>query len=72
MLAKSSARELRKGENKQITSDKHTRHGDLFYRGSTLEGLVPVEESTKDGSLSTLFLSLLIPKIGELFFSRIT
>jgi hypothetical protein len=31
--------------------------GDLFYRGSTLEGLVPVEESTKDGSLSTLSLS---------------
>ena len=31
--------------------------GDLFYRGSALEGLVPVEESTKDGSLSTLSLS---------------
>jgi hypothetical protein len=46
---------------------------DLFYRGSALEGLVPVEESTKDGSLSTLSLSLLIPKISELFFfSRIT
>jgi hypothetical protein len=27
MLAKSSARELRKRENKQITSNKHTRHG---------------------------------------------
>jgi hypothetical protein len=47
--------------------------GDLFYRGSALEGLVPVEESTKDGSLSTISLSQLIPKIGELFFfSRIT
>jgi hypothetical protein len=47
--------------------------GDLFYRGSALEGLVPVEESTKDGSLSTLSLSLPIPKIGEFFFfSRIT
>jgi hypothetical protein len=45
----------------------------LFYRGSALEGLVPVEESTKDGSLSTLSLSPSIPKIGELFFfSRIT
>jgi hypothetical protein len=73
ILAKSSARELRKGENKQITSNKHKRHGDLFYRGSALEGLVPVEESTKDGSLSTLPLSQPIPKIGELFFfSRIT
>jgi hypothetical protein len=30
---------------------------DLFYRGSALEGLVPVEESTKDGSFSTLSLS---------------
>ena len=46
--------------------------GDLFYRGSALEGLVPIEESTKDGSLSTLSLSQPIPKIGELFFSRIT
>jgi hypothetical protein len=47
--------------------------GDLFYRGSALEGLVPVEESTKDRSLSTLSLSLPIPKTGELFFfSRIT
>ena len=31
--------------------------GDLFYRGSALEGLVPIEESTKDGSFSTLSLS---------------
>jgi hypothetical protein len=30
---------------------------DLFYRGSALEGLVSVEESTKDGSFSTLSLS---------------
>jgi hypothetical protein len=36
--------------------------GDLFYRGSALEGLVPVEESTKDGSLSTLSLSPPITK----------
>jgi hypothetical protein len=27
MLAKSCARELRNRENKQITSNKHTRHG---------------------------------------------
>jgi hypothetical protein len=46
---------------------------DLFYRGSALEGLVPIEESTKDGSLSTLSLSPPITKTGELFFfSRIT
>jgi hypothetical protein len=36
--------------------------GDLFYRGSALEGLVPVEESTKDGSFSTLSLSPPITK----------
>jgi hypothetical protein len=41
---------------------------DLFYRGSALEGLVPVEESTKDGSFSTLSLSPPITKTGELFF----
>jgi hypothetical protein len=46
---------------------------DLFYRDSVLEGLVPVEESTKDGSLSTLSLSPPITKTDELFFfSRIT
>jgi hypothetical protein len=46
---------------------------DLFYRGSALEGLVPIEESTKDESLSTLSLSPPITKTGELFFfSRIT
>jgi hypothetical protein len=48
--------------------------GDLFYRGSVLENLIPVEESTKDGSFSTLSLSLPITKTGKLFFliSRIT
>jgi hypothetical protein len=32
-------------------------HGDLFYRGSVLKNLVPVEVATKTGSLSTLSLS---------------
>jgi hypothetical protein len=41
---------------------------DLFYQGSALEGLVPIEESTKDGSFSTLSLSPPITKTGELFF----
>jgi hypothetical protein len=46
---------------------------DLFYRGSVLENLVLVEESTKDGSFSTLSLSPPITKTDELFFfSRIT
>jgi hypothetical protein len=30
------------------------RHADLFYRGSVLANLLPVEEATKAGSLSTL------------------
>jgi hypothetical protein len=72
ILAKSNTRELEKGENESQTINTRDT-SDLFYRGSALEGLVPVEESTKDGSLSTLSLSLPIPKIGEIFFfSRIT
>jgi hypothetical protein len=71
-LAKSSSRELRKERTNKSKAINTRDTGDLFYRGSALEGLVPVEESTKDGSLSTLSLSPLIPKIGELFFfSRI-
>ena len=63
---------LEQGKTNKSQAIKTMDTGDLFYRGSALEGLVPVEESTKDGSLSTLSLSLLIPKIGELFFfSRI-
>jgi hypothetical protein len=32
-------------------------HGDLFYRGSVLKNIAPVEVVTKTGSLSTLSLS---------------
>jgi hypothetical protein len=34
-----------------------SERGDLFYRGSVPENLVPVEEATKVGSISTLSLS---------------
>jgi hypothetical protein len=37
--------------------NKEDEHGDLFYRGSVLKNLVPVEVVTKTGSLSTLSLS---------------
>jgi hypothetical protein len=37
---------------------KASRHGDLFYRGLVLKNLVPVEEATKVGSISTLSLSI--------------
>jgi hypothetical protein len=68
------AQENLEGERTNKSQTINTRDtGDLFYRGSALEGLVPVEESTKDGSLSTLSLSPPITKTGELFFfSRIT
>ena len=35
-------------------ANKQVRHGDLFYRGSVLANLLPVEEATKAGSFSTL------------------
>jgi hypothetical protein len=35
-----------------------SEHDDLFYRGSVPKNLVPVEEVTKTGSISTLSLSL--------------
>jgi hypothetical protein len=35
-------------------ANKQVRHVDLFYRGSVLANLLPVEEATKAGSLSTL------------------
>jgi hypothetical protein len=35
---------------------------ELFYRGSVLANLLPVEEATKVGSLSTLTLSQTVPR----------
>jgi hypothetical protein len=43
----------REGENKSQVNNE-VRHVDLFYRGSVLSNLLPVEEATKAGSLSTL------------------
>jgi hypothetical protein len=39
---------------KQIAGNQRVRHVDLFYRGSVLSNLLPVEEATKAGSISTL------------------
>jgi hypothetical protein len=36
---------------KQIVSKQRARHDDLFYRGSVLATLLPVEVVTKTGSL---------------------
>jgi hypothetical protein len=46
----------REGKTNQ-SRNKADKHGDLFYRGSILKNLVPVEVVTKTGSLSTLSLS---------------
>jgi hypothetical protein len=46
----------REGKTNQARN-KASEHGDLFYRGSVLKNLVPVEEVTKTGSVSTLSLS---------------
>ena len=59
---KSDARKLREGKTNKSQAINTMNTGDLFYRGSALEGLVPVEESTKDGSFSTLSLSPPITK----------
>jgi hypothetical protein len=45
------------------------RHKDLFYRGSVLSNLLPVEVVIKTGSLSTLSLSQTVPRPSELLFS---
>jgi hypothetical protein len=47
---------------KQIASEQEVRHVDLFYRGSVLANLLPVEVVTKTGSLSTLSLSQTVPQ----------
>jgi hypothetical protein len=46
----------REGKNKS-NEKQADEHGDLFYRGSVPKNLVPVEEATKAGSISTLSLS---------------
>jgi hypothetical protein len=34
-----------------------SEHDDLFYQGSVLKNLVPIEEATKAGSIPTISLS---------------
>jgi DNA mismatch repair ATPase MutL len=58
--------ERKKTNKSKAMSTRDT--SDLFYRSSVLENLIPVEESTKDGSFSTLSLSPPITKTDELFF----
>jgi hypothetical protein len=46
--------ESERGRENKSQVNKQVRHVDLFYRGSVLANLLPVEEATKAGSLSTL------------------
>jgi hypothetical protein len=43
-------------QNKSQANNEVT-HADLFYRGSILSNLLPVEKATKAGSVSTLTFS---------------
>ena len=49
----------REGKTNQLIN-KADEHDDLFYRGSVLKNLVPVEEVTKTGSISTISLSQMV------------
>jgi hypothetical protein len=49
--------ESEREEKTNQSTNKVDEHSDLFYRGSVLKNLVPVEVVTKIGSLSTLSLS---------------
>ena len=46
--------ESERGRENKSQANNEVRHEDLFYRGSVLSNLLPVEEATKAGSLSTL------------------
>jgi hypothetical protein len=48
--------ERERAKNKSRAKQR-VRHKDLFYRGSVLANLLPIEVVTKTGSLSTLSLS---------------
>jgi hypothetical protein len=47
--------ESERGRKNKSQANKEVRHKDLFYRGSVLANLLPVEEATKARSFSTLF-----------------
>jgi hypothetical protein len=54
--------ESERGRKNKSQANKEVRHKDLFYRGSVLANLLPVEVVTKTGSLSTLSLSQTVPR----------
>jgi hypothetical protein len=56
---------------KQIAREQRVWHADLFYRGSVLANLLPVEEAIKAGSFSTPSLSQTVPRTEWAFSSQI-
>ena len=54
--------ESERGRENKLQATNEVRHEDLFYRGSVLANLLPVEVVTKTGSLSTLSLSQTVPR----------
>jgi hypothetical protein len=53
------SKETLERENRENKSNgnRASGHDDLFYQGSVLKNLVPVEEATKARSIPTIFLS---------------
>jgi hypothetical protein len=54
--------ESERGRENKSQANNEVRHVDLFYRGSVLSNLLPVEVVTKTGSFSTLSLSQTVPR----------
>jgi hypothetical protein len=54
--------ESERGRKNKSRVSEEVRRKDLFYRGSVLANLLPVEEATKAGSISTLSLSQTVPR----------
>jgi hypothetical protein len=54
--------ESERGRENKSQVNNEVRHADLFYLGSVLSNLLPVEEATKAGSFSTLSLSQTVPR----------
>jgi hypothetical protein len=54
--------ESERGRKNKSRVSKEVRRKDLFYRGSVLANLLPIEEATKAGSISTLSLSQTVPR----------
>jgi hypothetical protein len=54
--------ESERGRKNKSRVSEEMRRTDLFYRGSVLTNLLPVEEATKAGSISTLSLSQTVPR----------